>query len=46
MLRRTPSGSPTRSCPATDARPPVGVNRVASMRTVVLLPAPFGPRKP
>ena len=28
------------------ASPPSGVSRVASIRSVVVLPAPFGPRKP
>ncbi len=46
MLRRTAAASDTTSCPATSARPPVGRSRVASMRTVVLFPAPFGPRNP
>src|ERR1700730_16738163 len=32
--------------PATTADPDVGVINVASKRTVVVLPAPFGPRKP
>ena len=32
--------------PAMTARPDVGARRVQSMRTVVDLPAPFGPRKP
>ena len=46
MLRRTAAASATTSCPATRARPPVGRKSVASMRTVVLLPAPLGPRNP
>ena len=46
MARRTAAASLTTSCPATSARPPVGRSSVASMRTVVLFPAPFGPRKP
>jgi hypothetical protein len=32
--------------PATDADPDVGVISVPSIRTVVVLPAPFGPRNP
>ena len=32
--------------PATVAEPEVGASRVPSVRTVVVLPAPFGPRKP
>src|SRR5262245_32381417 len=32
--------------PATVARPEVGVTIVPSVRTVVVLPAPFGPRNP
>ena len=31
---------------ATHARPPVGPSSVQSIRTVVVLPAPLGPRKP
>ena len=34
------------SKPATVAVPPVGVRKHVSMRMVVVLPAPFGPRKP
>src|SRR5256886_15394709 len=34
------------SQPATRAVPPLGGSNVASMRRVVVLPAPFGPRKP
>ena len=40
------SGSRATSYPATLARPPVGASSVHSTRTVVDLPAPFGPRKP
>ena len=43
---RTPSGSRSRSAPATVAVPAVGRSSVVSMRRVVVLPAPFGPRKP
>ena len=32
--------------PATVAEPEVGAMRVPSVRTVVVFPAPFGPRKP
>src|SRR5215467_4638965 len=46
MRRRTPTGSASRSAPATVAVPAVGRNSVVSMRRVVVLPAPFGPRKP
>ena len=46
IRRRTPSGSPATSIPATEALPEVGGSSVVSMSTVVDLPAPFGPRKP
>src|SRR5689334_23893842 len=46
MRRRTPTGSVSRSQPATVARPAVGVSSVVSTRRVVVLPAPLGPRKP
>src|SRR5947209_6573659 len=46
MLRRTSSRSRTTSCPATRAWPAVGFASVQSMLIVVVLPAPFGPRKP
>ncbi len=46
MRDRTALGSATTSWPATDAWPAVGASRVQRMRTVVDLPAPFGPRKP
>ena len=32
--------------PATVAEPDVGVSSVPRVRTVVVFPAPFGPRKP
>jgi hypothetical protein len=32
--------------PSTEARPPLGRIRSSRMRIVVVLPAPFGPRKP
>src|SRR6476620_2485857 len=46
MLRRTCSGSLTTSYPATVAVPAVGRSSVVSIRSVVVLPAPLGPRKP
>src|SRR5256885_10614829 len=46
MRRLTSAASPTTSTPATRALPAVGGRRVQRMRTVVVLPAPFGPRKP
>ena len=46
MRRRTFSVSPAMSCPATLAVPDVGLSSVVSIRTVVDLPAPFGPRNP
>ena len=46
MLRRTCSDCVTTSNPATVAVPSVGFSSVVSMRSVVVLPAPFGPRKP
>ena len=46
MRWRTRLGSRRRSAPATVASPAVGVISVASIRSVVVLPAPFGPRKP
>jgi hypothetical protein len=45
MLRRTWPRSRTTSNPATVAWPASGVVRVARMRTVVVLPAPFGPSR-
>jgi hypothetical protein len=39
-------GCATTSTPETQARPPVGITRVVSMPTVVVFPAPFGPRRP
>ena len=42
---RTSPASATTSCPATRALPPVGRSSVVSIRTVVVLPAPLGPRK-
>src|SRR5215813_5794750 len=46
MRLRTPTGSASRSAPATVALPDVGRSSVVSMRSVVVLPAPLGPRKP
>ena len=40
------SGSATTSWPQMLALPAVGVMNPASMRMVVVLPAPFGPRNP
>src|ERR1700681_446243 len=44
-IRRRPSGSPGR-CSATTADPDVGRIRPSNMRSVVVFPAPFGPRNP
>ena len=46
MRRRAASGSAATLTPATRAVPEVIVSRVVSIRTVVDLPAPFGPRNP
>jgi hypothetical protein len=46
MLRRTASGSLVMSCPFIVAVPLVGRSKVESMFSVVVLPAPFGPKKP
>ena len=46
MCRRTSAGCASTSMPATRALPAVAGSRVQSTRTVVVLPAPFGPRKP
>src|ERR1017187_7303008 len=46
MCWRTASGLRPTSYPATCARPEVGLSKPQSMRIVVDLPAPFGPRKP
>ena len=43
---RTRFGWRTTSSPATSARPESGCVSVASVRTVVDLPAPFGPSRP
>ena len=48
--RRSPAwptaGCATTSMPPTHASPEVGITRVVSMPTVVVLPAPFGPSSP
>src|SRR5215469_3007280 len=44
--RRTSPGRATTSYPASEAPPEVGRSSVASILIVVVLPAPFGPRKP
>ena len=46
VRRRTSRGCEATSKPATRALPSVGRSRVESMRTVVVLPAPFGPSRP
>ena len=46
MRSRTRFGASTTSWPSTRAVPLVGVSSVARMRTVVVLPAPFGPSSP
>src|SRR6202165_4070647 len=46
MRSRILAGCVASSQPATRAVPPLGASSVASMRSVVVLPAPFGPRKP
>ncbi len=43
ITRRTRSASATTSCPAIRALPASGRSSVASIRTIVVLPAPFGP---
>src|SRR5690625_2923907 len=45
-LVRTASGSRPMSCPSTRAVPASGTSRVASIRTMVVLPAPLGPSRP
>ncbi len=44
IRRRTASGCRATSNPATRTRPPPGRVSVHSIRTVVVFPAPFGPR--
>src|SRR5262249_10080935 len=46
MRRRTCAGALRRSSPAIVASPPSGGSSVASIRRVVVFPAPLGPRKP
>src|SRR6185295_7342141 len=46
MRRRTSSGALTTSKPSTSTRPPLGRATVVMMRSVVVLPAPFGPSRP
>src|SRR5437763_417526 len=46
MRSRTLPGWLRRSAPATVALPPLGGRRVASILSVVVLPAPLGPRNP
>src|SRR5580693_7994062 len=46
MTRRTLPASATTSCPATVALPRSGRSSVVRTRTVVVLPAPFGPSRP
>jgi hypothetical protein len=47
IRRRIPTPfSGASGIPATAAEPEVGATSVPSVRTVVVLPAPFGPRKP
>ena len=46
MIRRTSAADFSTSWPPILAVPPVGRSRVVSIRTVVDLPAPLGPRNP
>ena len=46
MRSRTSSAWVAMSKPATVAEPAVGARSVVSMRNVVDLPAPFGPKNP
>src|SRR5882757_24655 len=46
MMRLTSTGCWTTSKPSTSAVPEVGSSIPVSMRMVVDLPAPFGPRRP
>ena len=46
MHRRTAMGSPATECPYTLASPSEGGMKPVSTFIIVLLPAPFGPRKP
>src|ERR1700722_3312974 len=46
IFSRTWRGWRATSKPATNAWPPLGVSSVVSIRTTVVLPAPFGPSNP
>jgi hypothetical protein len=46
IRRLTSAGSDATSTPATRADPPSGRSNVVRHRTVVVLPAPFGPSNP
>jgi hypothetical protein len=46
MRRRTSTGLVVTSIPHTSASPAVGASKVANMRMMVVLPAPFGPTSP
>ena len=46
MWRRTSPGCRSTSMPATEADPESGRASVVRTRTQVVLPAPFGPRRP
>ena len=46
ITRLVAVGCATTSIPAIHAEPPEGITRVVSMPTVVVLPAPLGPRSP
>src|SRR5260370_26000038 len=46
MFSRTWRGYRATSKPATNALPPLGAMSVVSIRTIVVLPAPLGPRSP
>jgi hypothetical protein len=43
---RAPGGSAWTSTPSTVTRPAVGTTLVVHIPTVVVFPAPFGPRRP
>ena len=46
MRLRTPAGSSTTETPSISASPSSGFTSAANMRSVVVLPAPFGPSSP
>ena len=46
MMPRTLMGSSTTETPSTNTLPSSGFTSAASMRSVVVLPAPFGPKRP